>query len=204
MQLFIQKIISSIVQIIIFTVIPLIWWFVTARKEQNFLQWIGFRRIEKENRKQTAVWTAAVTGAFFLVGFLTLLFLRGTETAASDFAGMGLSALPAILVYAVIQTALSEEIVFRGFLLKRIAKKFGDNAGITIQAVLFGLMHGIMFFSSVGAAKALLITALTGGIGWFMGYINEKKANGSIIPGWCIHACANIFSGLLSACVFYN
>jgi hypothetical protein len=32
-----------------------------------------------------------------------------------------------------------------------------------------------------------------------MGYVNEKKAGGSIIPGWCIHAIANIFSGACAA-----
>ena len=198
----IQGIINAVIQLIAFTLIPLIWWAVTARKEQNFFQWIGLKKIDSENKKQTAVWTAIVTGAFLLVSFFTLMMLRNVEMATSDFAGKGISALPSILVYAIVQTALAEEIVFRGFLLKRIAKKFGDTVGITMQSVLFGLMHGVMFFSQVGAVKAILIIALTGGIGWFMGYINEKKANGSIIPSWCIHACANIFSGLLSACVF--
>jgi len=32
-----------------------------------------------------------------------------------------------------------------------------------------------------------------------MGYINEKKADGSILPSWSIHAIANIFSGVCSA-----
>jgi len=200
----VQGIINAVIQVILFTLIPLIWWAVTARKECSFFQWIGLKKIDSENKKQTAVWTAIVTAAFLAVSFFTLMMLKNVEMATSDFAGKGLSALPAILVYAIVQTSLAEEILFRGFLLKRLAKKFGDTAGITVQAVLFGLMHGVMFLSKVGAAKAVLIIALTGGIGWFMGYINEKKANGSILPGWCIHACANIFSGLLSACVFYN
>lgn len=200
----VQGIINAVIQVILFTLIPLIWWSVTARKECSFFQWIGLKKINSENKKQTAVWTAIVTAAFLAVSFFTLMMLKNVEMATSDFAGKGLSALPAILVYAIVQTSLAEEILFRGFLLKRFAKKFGDNTGITVQAVLFGVMHGAMFFSKVGAAKAVLIIALTGGIGWFMGYINEKKANGSILPGWCIHACANIFSGLLSACVFYN
>lgn len=196
-------IIDAVVQVVLFTLIPLIWWAVTARKEQNFFRWIGLKKIDSENKKQTAVWTAIVMAAFLLVSFFTLMLLRNVEMATSGFAGKGISALPVILVYAVLQTALAEEILFRGFLLKRFAKKFGDTVGITMQSVLFGFMHGAMFFSKVGALKAVLIIALTGGIGWFMGYINEKKANGSIIPSWCIHACANIFSGLLSACVFY-
>lgn len=27
-----------------------------------------------------------------------------------------------------------------------------------------------------------------------MGYVNEKKANGSILPSWFIHALSNIFA----------
>ena len=33
--------------------------------------------------------------------------------------------------------------------------------------------------------------------------VNEKKAEGSLIPGWCIHAAANIFSGLCAAFIIF-
>lgn len=55
-----------------------------------------------------------------------------------------ISALQAILVYAVLNTALPEEILFRGFLLKRISAKFGKNVGNFIQSLLFGIIHGVM------------------------------------------------------------
>ena len=106
-----------------------------------------------------------------------------------------------LLSHAIFNTALPEEIVFRGFLLKRVANKFGFVAGNTIQALLFGIIHGIMFFSTVGVIKAILIILFTGAIGWFMGYTNEKEAEGSILPSWCIHSIANIFSGVCSAFV---
>ena len=40
MNLFINKIVSSIVQIILFAIIPFIWWLATARKQQKFAEWI--------------------------------------------------------------------------------------------------------------------------------------------------------------------
>ena len=46
---------------------------------------------------------------------------------------------------------------------------------------------------------AFMITMFTGLIGLAMGYVNERKAGGSILPSWCIHASANISSGLFSA-----
>ena len=88
-----------------------------------------------------------------------------------------------------------------------LALRLRDTAGVgllvavgnAVQAVIFGLMHGIMFFSMVGVMKAVLITLFTGIIAWLMGFANEKRADGSILPSWCIHSISNIFSGLCAA-----
>ena len=55
-----------------------------------------------------------------------------------------------------------------------------------------------MFVSVVESMKLLLIVVFTGAIAWCIGYINESKANGSIIPGWIIHGIANLFSAFIS------
>ena len=190
---------GSIIQVAIFAFIPFIWWLITARKKMNFFSWIGLKKIDKENRGKTALWTVVVAALFLVLSVFILSSLKGVEMATSEFAGLGVKAIPTVLIYAICKTALAEEIVFRGFLLKRIANKFGFAAGNFIQAIIFGVMHGIMFFSAVDPVKATLITVFTGAIGWAMGFINEKKAGGSLIPGWTIHACANIFSGLCAA-----
>lgn len=197
MNLFINKVISSILQIILFAIIPFIWWFITARKQQSFPKWIGLKKIE--GGKKTVIAIILVSVAFLASGVLTLYVVRGMETATSEFTGLGAAALPAIVVYAAFNTAFSEELLFRGFLLKRLSNKFGFNIANFIQAFLFGLLHGVMFFTLVGAAKAVLIIAFTGAIAWFMGYVNEKCANGSIIPSWIIHTVSNLFSGICAA-----
>ncbi|MCR4867730.1 MAG: CPBP family intramembrane metalloprotease [Lachnospiraceae bacterium] len=194
----ISKLISSVIQIILFTIIPFIWWLITARKECSFLKWIGLKKAEVSKNK-TMLWIVCISAAFLILSGVILIFLKGVETATSDFSSLGMSAIPAILIYAIFNTALPEEILFRGFLLKRISNRFGFNVGNAIQALLFGLMHGIMFISSVGVLLAIIVILFTGAIGWFMGYTNEKKADGSILPSWCIHAIANIFSGICSA-----
>ena len=202
MELAISKLISSIVQIILFSLIPFIWWLIAGRKECGFFKWIGLKKSESEKHK-TPYWIAGVSVAFLILSVIILYFLKGVETATSDFSGLGASAIPAILIYAILNTALPEEILFRGFLLKRISNKFGFAAGNIVQALLFGLLHGVMFFSAVDAVKALVVIVFTGGIGWCMGYTNEKVSGGSILPSWCIHAIANIFSGLCSAFVLF-
>lgn len=197
MNLFINKIVSSILQIILFAIIPFIWWLVTARKQQKFSQWIGLKKIE--GGKKTLVAIIIVAVAFLLSGALTLYAIRDVETAASEFAGLGIKAIPAIVVYATFNTAFPEELLFRGFLLKRMEKKFRFSIANLTQALLFGLLHGVMFFSLVGVIKAILIIVFTGAVAWFMGYINEKNSNGSIIPSWIIHTISNLFSGICAA-----
>ena len=194
-----NMLITAIVQIVLFTALPFIWWLITARKKMNFFKWLGLKKPENTKKNKTVLWTIGAILGFFIVSAFMLYSVRNIETAASDFTGLGAKAIPSILIYAIFKTGLAEEIVFRGFLLKRISNKFGFAAGNLVQSILFGIMHGAFFISTVGIVKAILIIFFTGSIAWVMGFINEKKAGGSIIPSWCIHASANIFSGICSA-----
>ncbi|MCR4897187.1 MAG: CPBP family intramembrane metalloprotease [Lachnospiraceae bacterium] len=198
----ISKLVSSILEIILFSLIPFIWWLITARKECSFFQWIGLKKPEGDKRK-ILLWVLCVFLAFLALSVFMLWSVKGVETATADFAGLGAAAIPAILIYAILNTSMPEEILFRGFLLKRSANRFGFTTGNIFQATLFGMMHGIMFWSAAGPLKSILIILFTGGIGWCTGYANEKTAGGSILPGWCIHALANIFSGICSAFLLF-
>ncbi|MGI5898300.1 MAG: CPBP family intramembrane glutamic endopeptidase [Christensenellales bacterium] len=194
MQLFASELISSAVQILLFSAIPFIWWLISARRKEGFLSWIGLKR-PVPLKGFTLVFVLTIL-AFSGLSAMVLLMMHGIETAASQFAGMGLSVLPTALIYAFLTTALSEEILFRGFLLKRLSGRFGFTAGNIAQSALFGLLHGVMFCGVAGPLKAAIITVFTGSIGWCLGHINERKAGGSIIPGWAIHGAANLISSL--------
>ena len=203
MNIIMQTLINSILQILLFSLVPFIWWLITARKKSGFFEWIGLKKIGNIRENKTVLWITGVIAAFLALSVFMLTAVAGVETATSGFAGLGAAAIPAVVIYAALNTALPEEIVFRGFLLKRISGKFGFAAGNLVQSILFGLMHGIMIFSAAGFVKALLITLFTGAIGWGMGLVNEKKADGSIVPSWIIHMAANIFSGLCSAFLLF-
>jgi hypothetical protein len=60
-------------------------------------------------------------------------------------------------------------------------------------------MHGALFFTMIGWERALGLTLLTGGIGWIEGWLNEKRAGGSILPSWIFHSLTNIASGIGAA-----
>ena len=194
----INKIVSSIIQILLFSFIPFIWWLATAKKRVSFFNWIGLKKVERKNKKSTILYALGVATIFICVSIFILYMIKDVETATSEFQSLGLQALLPALVYAIFNTSLPEEVIFRGFLLKRLSNKFDFTVANIIQSILFGLLHGIMFIGLIGLLKAIIIIVFTGIIAYVMGYINEKKANGSILPSWFIHAISNIFSALIT------
>ena len=197
MSLAINKIISSLLQIIIFSIIPFLFWYFSARKQESFREWIGLKKIK--GGKKTALVIIIVTTFYLLISLILLNSLKNIENATTEFQGLRFAALPAIFIYAVFNTSFPEEILFRGFILKRLASKLGFIKANFIQSLLFSLLHGVMFFPLVGNLKSILIILMTGFIALAMGYINEKLSGGSIIPSWIIHAISNLIAGLYAA-----
>ncbi len=199
MDLFVSKLISSAVQIVLFSALPFVWWLLTARKKESFSRWIGLKKPKKRSGNGIVKLCVSATLVFMLIGVFAVKQVGGAKTAAGGFYGMGASALPAVLVYGIFNTALPEEILFRGFFLKRFAARLGVFKANIVQALAFGLLHAWMFYAVVGTGKAVLIMIFTGAVAWMLGYVNEMKADGSILPGWAIHAVSNIFTGILTA-----
>ena len=197
MTLAINKIINSLLQIILFSLLPFLFWYFSARKQERFTDWIGLKKIK--GAKKTALAIIIVTTFYLLISLILLNSLKNIENATTEFQGLRFAALPAIFIYAIFNTSFPEEILFRGFILKRLANKLGFTKANFIQGLLFGLLHGVMFFPLVGNLKSILIILLTSLIALSMGYVNEKSSDGSIIPSWIIHAFSNFIAGLYAA-----
>lgn len=194
----VNKIISSILEIFLVSIIPLILWLTTKKGKISFFEWIGLKRINKSNIKKLSISCIGITIIYVLISFIILLLTKNAETATSEFNSMGIKALLPALVYAIFNTSLPEEILFRGFILKNLSSKLGYKIANIIQSILFGLLHGIMFFSLLGSIKTIIIILFTSIVAFGMGYINEEKANGSILPSWFIHASSNIFASIVA------
>src|SRR5690606_6806380 len=104
----------------------------------------------------------------------------------------GVAAMLFVAVFqAAVTTALSEEILFRGFLAKRLVSRLGFGAGNTLQALVFGAVHGVLLTGTAtetsGPSPAVwaAVVLLPAVQGWLMGWLNERLAGGSIVPGWC-------------------
>lgn len=199
--MFLSELLGAIMQLALFSLIPFIWWLIAARKKENFFKWLGLRKIRPEGKLGVTLLITVI--AVVAYGLLTGLFMKsfsGEVTAAgSNFAGKGMAAIPAVLAYAFIRTGLAEEIVFRGFLGKRIANKFGFAVGNTVQALLFGALHGIPFGLVTGnMIVTVCLTLLPAAIGWFNGWLDEKRSGGSIVSSWVLHGLINFVVGVMS------
>lgn len=196
--MFLNQLLNAIFQVVLFSIIPLVWWLVTARKKERFFKWLGIKKPSVKDSKNLIFSTLILILVCLLVGEFSV-WLRGAVAAAeSAYKGMGIAALPSVLVYSYIQTGLSEEILFRGFLLKRLAAKFGFAAANVIQALLFGAIHLTMVWGQVGMLAGAVICIYPMIPAAAFSYLNEKKANGSILPSWFAHGTLNALSALFS------
>lgn len=190
--------ISAFVQLGLFLVIPFAWWAFTARRSVGFASWIGLRRPTWDGRRArlgVAILAWVVIGA----ASTALLHSLSGDVPAARFVGRGLGGVVPVLLFAIVQTSLAEEIFFRGFLGKRVIARWGFAPGNAAQAIVFGILHVAMFASFADPIRLLAIGILTGASGWIAGWLNEEGAGGSILPGWVLHASANLLVGTAAA-----
>lgn len=88
------------------------------------------------------------------------------------------------IVYACIAAPITEELMYRGFMLKNLSR-ISQRFGIFMSATLFGLMHGNV---------SQFIFAFVFGI--FLAHIDIK--HNSLIPSMVIHAFSNTVSIAIS------
>ena len=200
-MIILNQLTSAVIQVAILTLIPLVFYVATRRKIGGFWNWIGIKYADKVPIKSSIA---------ILVGFLVastipyLLLYKSGAITYSGFTydayktyGWSLQTIATILLWAVIQTSLSEEIFFRGFIGNILSRKFGWIVGTSIQAIIFGLIH-IASVWGHGMMSAIVVFIMTGGIGFLLGWLSIKRANGSIVYGWMIHAAVNIISPIVA------
>ena len=199
MTLFMSKLMSGILELLIVSFIPFITWFIWSRKKTGLFDWIGLKPIQSQQKGRLVLIIFGFTLLSYLLSFVLFRWFYSIKTGFADFSGKGIGALPTILAIAILGTALPEEIFFRGFLLKRLQGKLGFLGANLVQSLLFGLIHALMFIQLTGYLKAFAILVFISLIAYVLGAINEKKASGSILPSVFIHALVNTTTGLLVA-----
>lgn len=195
-----EIIFSSFRQLLFFSLVPLIVYLIRYRKAKGFFDYIG---LKPSNRKANllAMLISLVLGVPLLImskfvpEFYEILTDPKSVTGNIKNMGMGPEAITAILFVAIIKTSLAEEILFRGFVAKRLIALTNFQWGNLIQAFIFGIIHSIFFLLISTNAFFLFVIFLVPFAGaWAKTWLNEKLANGSIIPGWIAHGFGNLIS----------
>lgn len=211
MELFISSVLTAIINLIVFSLIPLIWWFCKFRKKENFFKWIGIYKPQLKSKWWVLLIFAVMYYFFYnfdftqLVDANTLEYIENSSSVSTNaFAGLGAAAFLPALIENFIANGVAEEVLYRGFLCKRFGAKFGTVRGIVLQAVLFGLMHNALYLLAglnVGLWYHTLTFVFTGTGALLLGLLNEKLFNGSIIPSILLHGAGNFIATMLIAFV---
>jgi len=193
----------EIIIILLFIIVPSIWWRVTTGGNAWFLPWVGLKRVEKKSVR--SFWLSIGLAALYMLTVITahslifpMVFLGGFDEnlAEFDFGTIIMAIVMGIVPGSSLLFAM--EFFFRGFLGKRLIGKLGFAKGNTIQAIVYGLLlGGIALMMAINADLELIIFPATFflifvSFGWVAGYIAEKQAGGSIIP-----SCAVIITVVL-------
>lgn len=195
-----NEIIGTVIQVLIFTLIPLIVYLIKKKTAKGFFDYIG---LKKSTRKANllAVFACLLFAAPPLIltlvnnDFKEIMFDPNSITGKFRQMGLGVNSIVILLGIALFKTSLAEEIFFRGFVAKRLISVIGFVKGNVIQAIIFGIIHTLLFALTTQSSFFLFIIFLVPSIGAYVSVIlNERKAYGSIIPGWIAHGLANVLS----------
>jgi membrane protease YdiL (CAAX protease family) len=115
-----------------------------------------------------------------------------------QFAGLGLSreAIAMALLYGVLQTGFTEELLFRGLIAGSLSRRLPLLWANLAQALPFFLLHlGILFIARETWVWQMLpvVFAVTLVFGWL------RIQSGSILGSWLIHASGNVTMALVVA-----
>lgn len=195
-----NEIIGTVTQILIFTLIPFLVYLIKSKTTKGFFNYIGLKR-SNQRANFLAVFVCILFAAppliltLISIEFKEIMFNPNSITGKFRQMELNTNSILILLLIAVFKTSFAEEIFFRGFIAKRLINFIGFLKGNILQAAIFGIIHTILFVFTSQNPLFLFIIFLIPSIGAYVSVIlNEKIANGSIIPGWLAHGLANILA----------
>jgi len=191
--LLVNAAISALVNLLILAGIPFFFYFVYQkwRHKRTFTE--VARRAGLQLGERRYILYSLI---FALVGVAILViwppplapFLRN-DSPQQAFRGLGLSgtSVTLALLYGVVKTGFTEELLFRGMIAGSLSRRLPLVWANILQALIFLLPHllAIRIMPELwGILPVIFVSAL------FTGWVRIKS--GSIGGGWLIHASANI------------
>lgn len=178
-------------QLGVFLLVPLAWWLQSPRPDGALHRYLGLRGPDAVG--DPMVLAATVLAALGFLGSALLGGPAGWSAFGVDYFG-----LLALGLVAVVQTALSEELFFRGFVLRWVGeRRAGWAAANLLQALACGLVRAgtHWVFIDRGLAPCLAAFALGVGPALMAGWVRQRT--GSILLPWAAHGAGNLVAGLI-------
>ncbi|MBW0144544.1 CPBP family intramembrane glutamic endopeptidase [Sphingomicrobium clamense] len=196
------EVVSALGQLAVVLVIVTLAWAIFGRRRAGWREWLGLGWPPAGWWKGALLIVAALAAIKIPLFTLTPLveITSGENTVGGMLSGKGWSAeiIATILVMALVKTALTEEILFRGLIAKRLIGRLGFTIGNFLQALLFAGVHLLIFLApgapemSLASVSAFFLLPFVAG--WLMAYANERWGGGTIWPGWIIHGVGNVIA----------
>ena len=190
----VEGLIGTALQVGVVLIVCLVAWLIFGRRKASFRVWLGLTGAPPLLLLLCLVLGAA--GAWLLLqtpGVATLASGPGTVIAASTPDGVTAGAILVLAVSAVFKTAFAEELLFRGLIGKRLYGAMGFWPGNLVQALLFGAIHlPLLLLPDAPPQTVLMMVGFVTVLAVLSGWLNERRARGSILPGFALHAAGNL------------
>lgn len=178
-------------QVAVFAMVPFAWWLNAGRPEGSFAGWLGFRPPKDAGAPLVVAATIIAGLGFFGGGLLS----RSTAAPAGQ---VGYFAVLALAFVAVVATALSEELFFRGFLLRWLGeKRTGTLVANLFQALCCGLLWLAVHWLFISRELWPCLAAFALGVGpaLIVGWLRQRTQ--SLLLPWAAHGLGNLVAALV-------
>ena len=139
---------------------------------------------------------AAASVAALLLWSPPLESFTGESSPQRDFVGLGLTgtSVAMALLYGVVKTGFSEELLFRGLIAGSLGRRLPLVWANVLQALLFLVPHLLVL---VARPELWVILPVVFAASLFLGWARIRSV--SILGPWLVHAAANVATCLMVA-----
>ena len=191
-------IIETIMQWLIFLIIPVVVYLIFFRKKEGFLSFLGLKKIQRVE-KSLLIKISIVSIVYIAISiFWTQKYTLGSDDIrllSFKQSGLSIQTVLIIFIHSIIRTSFLEEIVFRGFLINSLRYKLKFKIANHIQALIFAGIHVLAMLSfdtidMVMCATAIYILSI------YFGKIT-KASEYSVFYSSILHGALNILAGFI-------
>ena len=142
---------------------------------------------------------------FGIVYLIVSFFMSFSQVPQNGFIEPNIPYLLIVILHPLIGTAIFEEVLYRGLVLKLLLRKQSDSKNSIIKAciissVIFGFLHITNFYAgdSVMEVTTKIVTATTAGLFFAAVFVRTRKLSLTILFHGLLNLSSQIFNALVS------